>query len=349
MKLTIETFTVHKKFALQISRGTTAQTTNIWLRIQEEDIEGWGEASPFSIDKSKPKNTDNLLTQLKRVASELEPFHPLQRQEIDAKIKELNIASPLQAAIDMALYDWLGKKAGLPLWQILGLNCDRIVPISVTIGISSPEAAVKRLKDWQDTIDVKMIKLKLGNPAGIAADKAMLEAIRAFAPTTRLTVDANGGWEYNDAVKMSEWLAQQGVEYIEQPLSVADDDQLKALSDCSPLPIFVDESCFTSSDIPRLADSVAGVNLKIMKTGGLSEAIRAIQIAQACKLKIMFGCYSDSSLANTAMAHLAPWADYLDLDSHLNLLDDPFKGATITAGRLFPNHQPGLGVNRAKK
>ena len=76
MKLTIETFTVHKKFALQISRGTTAQNTNIWLRIQEEGIEGWGEASPFSIDKSKPKNTDNLLTQLKQVATELELFHP---------------------------------------------------------------------------------------------------------------------------------------------------------------------------------------------------------------------------------------------------------------------------------
>ena len=348
MKLTIETFTVHKKFALQISRGTTAQTTNIWLRIQEEGIEGWGEASPFSIDKSKP-NTDNLLTQLKQVATGLEPFHPLQRQEIGEKLKELNLASSLQAAIDMALYDWLGKKATLPLWQILGLNRDRIVPISVTIGISSPEDAVKRLKDWQDTIDVKMIKLKLGNPVGIAADKAMLEAIRASAPATRLTVDANGGWQYDDAVEMSEWLFQQGVEYIEQPLSVADDRKLKALSDCSPLPIFVDESCFTSNDIPRLADSVAGVNLKIMKTGGLTEAIRAIEIAQACKLKIMFGCYSDSSLANTAMAHLAPWADYLDLDSHLNLLDDPFEGATITAGRLLPNHQPGLGVNRAKK
>ncbi|MEL7010201.1 MAG: enolase C-terminal domain-like protein, partial [Cyanobacteria bacterium J06588_4] len=111
-----------------------------------------------------------------------------------------------------------------------------------------------------------------------------------------------------------------------------------------PLPIFADESCFTSADIPRLAQSVAGVNLKIMKTGGLTEAIRAIQIAQACSLKIMFGCYSDSILANTAMAHLAPYADYLDLDSHLNLKNDPFVGAAIKEGCLIPNHQPGLGV-----
>ena len=344
MKLLVETFTVHKKFALQISRGTTAQTTNIWLRIIEDGIEGWGEASPFSIDQSKPHDTNSLLAEFKQVVTQLESFHPLQRQEIRTKLQELKITSAVRAAIDMALYDWLGKKTGLPLWQIWGLNRDRIVPISVTIGISAPQDTVKRLQDWQDTIDVKMIKLKLGSPAGIVADKAMLEAIRAYAPNTKLTVDANGGWGFDDAVAMSEWLAVQGVEYIEQPLAVTDDDKLKALSDCSPLPIFVDESCFNSADILRLADSVAGVNLKIMKTGGLTTAMEAIQVAKSCNLKIMFGCYSDSSLANTAMAHLAPYADYLDLDSHLNLTDDPFTGATIEAGHLLPNHQPGLGV-----
>ena len=344
MKLTAETFTVHKKFALQISRGTTSQTTNIWLRIAQEGIEGWGEASPFSIIKEQTKNTASLLKELEQLIPQLEPFHPLQRQSINLKLQQLNISSAIRAAIDMALYDWLGKKAKLPLWQIWGLNCDRLVPISVTIGISSPDAAVTRLKDWQNTLDVNLLKLKLGSPQGIAADQAMVAAIKQEAPKTKLTVDANGGWSFDDAVYMSQWLAKQGVEYIEQPLPVALDHQLSALSQASPLPIFVDESCFSSADIPRLANSVAGVNLKIMKTGGLTEAMRSIQVAQACGLKIMFGCYSDSSLANTAMAHLAPWADYLDLDSHLNLTDDPFCGAKNKEGRLVLNHQPGLGV-----
>jgi L-alanine-DL-glutamate epimerase-like enolase superfamily enzyme len=344
MKLTVETFTVHKKFALQISRGTTAQTTNIWLRIKQDKIEGWGEASPFSISQAETSDTAKLLRELEQLIPQLEPFHPLQRQEIKAKLQKLQIASNLQAAVDMALYDWLGKNAGLPLWQILGLNRDRIVPISVTIGINSPEVAVARLRDWQNTLDVKMVKLKLGSPKGIPADKAMVQAIRQVDPHVRLTVDANGGWRFNDAVYMTHWLAKHKVEYIEQPLPVTEDSKLAALSDNSPLPIFVDESCFNSADILRLADSVAGVNLKIMKTGGLTEAMQAIQIAKACNLKIMFGCYSDSSLANTAMAHLAPWADYLDLDSHLNLIDDPFRGAIMQAGRLLPNHQPGLGV-----
>jgi len=154
----------------------------------------------------------------------------LQRQEIHLKLQQLQINSAIRAAIDIALYDWLGKKAKLPLWQIWGLNCDRLVPISVTIGISTPEAAVTRLKDWQNTIDVKMLKLKLGSPQGIAADQAMVSAIKQQAPETRLTVDANGGWDFDDAIYMSQWLEKQGVEYIEQPLPVPLDHQLPAKS-----------------------------------------------------------------------------------------------------------------------
>ena len=347
MQLTVETFTVQKKFALRISRGTTAESTNIWLRLQQDGIEGWGEASPFSIDKTQPKDTDSLLLEFTKVASILESFHPLQRQSVKLELERTGVTSAQFERRWIWLYmtGW-GKKVGLPLWQVWGLNCDRLPPISVTIGISTPEKAIARLKDWQNTIDLKIIKLKLGNPDGIEADQLALEAIRQAAPQVRITVDANGGWSFDDAVYMSQWLEKQQVEYIEQPLPVSLDHQLAALSQASPLPIFVDESCFNSADIPRLAKSVAGVNLKIMKTGGLTEAMQAIQVARACDLKIMFGCYSDSILANTAMAHLAPYADYLDLDSHLNLKNDPFVGATTESGCLVLNQRSGLGVIR---
>lgn len=345
MEITVRTFTVNKKFALKISRGTTSQTTNIWLRIMEDGIEGWGEASPFSISRSENKNTAKLERELNQIIPLLRSHHPLERQKITDLLNRQQLSSSLQAAVDTALYDWLGKKANLPLWQLWGLDRDRIQPISVTVGISKPEVAVLRVRDWQQTLDVKILKLKLGNPQGITADKCMLQAVREIAPQTRITVDANGGWNLEDAIYMSNWLADWGVEYIEQPLAVSQDDRLATLSQNSPLPIFVDESCFTSQDIPRLAPSIAGVNLKIMKTGGLTEALRSIQTAKACGLQIMFGCYSDSSLANTAMSHLAPLADYLDLDSHLNLIDDPFQGATIEEGRLLPNEQSGLGVS----
>ena len=122
------------------------------------------------------------------------------------------------------------------------------------------------------------------------------------------------------------------------------EDDLSTLYRESPLPIFVDESCFDSRDVARLADRVHGVNIKLMKCGGLSEALRMVHTARALGLQVMYGCYSDSSLAISAASQIAPLADHLDLDSHLNLLDDPFVGAELQEGRVVPTAAPGLGV-----
>ena len=351
MQIQIQTFTVHKRFALTISRGTTAQTTNIWVRIEHDGIEGWGEAAPFSVGE-KPQTTEAIARSLQAIAPLLKALNPLERQRIDRLMAETRLPSAARAALDVALHDWVGKQANLPLWQLWGLERDRIVPTSVTIGISSPEAAQQRVWDWlgKGTIaaplqDIQALKIKLGNPDGIEADKAMLLAVKAAAPhISQISVDANGGWNVNTALKMAFWLADQGITYIEQPLPKGQEADLAKLYYQSPLPIFVDESCFTSRDIPLLVDRVHGINIKLLKSGGLSEALRMIHTAKAFGLKVMFGCYSDSSLLNTALAHLSPLADHLDLDSHLNLLDDPFVGAVFQNGRVVPNNQPGLGV-----
>ena len=272
-------------------------------------------------------------------------FDASDRQQIEQLLIELKIPSAAKAAIDVALYDWLGKKLGLPLWKLWGFQLSRIVPTSVTIGINSPEGARERLREWLNFTKVKAVKIKLGSPEGIEADRAMFMAVLAAAPQrTKISVDANAAWNLKEATKMCEWLATHKVKYVEQPLPVKAKKELLELYRRSPLPIFVDESCFTSADIPKLADRVHGVNIKLMKCGGLTEALRAIYTAKAGKLKVMFGCYSDTVLANTAMAQLAPLADYLDLDSHLNLIDDPFTGATMNKGCLVPNNLPGLGV-----
>ncbi len=345
MHIQVETFTVHKRFALTISRCTTVQTTNVWLRIESEGIEGWGEASPFSTDHCS-QTTESILKSFLTIKPILEKFHPLDRQQIEQVLTEYQLPSAVKAAIDVALYDWLGKKVGLPLWRLWGLNCNSLVPISVTIGINSPEGAINRVRDWLQFAEVKFLKVKLGNPTGIDADQAMLMAIKAEAPQLPLMVDANGGWSLAQAIKMSDWLATQGVKYIEQPLATGNEEQLIALYHRSPLPIFVDESCWISSDIIKLADRVHGINIKLMKAGGLTEIIRMIHIARACGLQVMFGCYSDSVIANSAIAQLSPLADYLDLDSHLNLIDDPFTGALMQQGCLVPNDLPGLGVRK---
>ncbi len=346
MHIEIEIFKVQKRFPLTISRGTTAETTKIWLRVEQDGIEGWGEASPFSLGNYQ-QSTEMLQDALQQVVPMLEAFHPLERQRISLFLESVQLPSSALAAVDLALHDWLGKRVGLPLWQLWGLNRDRIVPTSVTIGINSPEQARARVRDWLQFTDVRILKVKLGSPAGIEADQAMLMAVQQEALNTELFVDANGGWSLDDAILMCSWLADLGVKYVEQPLLPGKEAQLAELKVKSPLPIFVDESCHTSRDIPDLANYVQGINIKLMKAGGLTEAMRMVHTARAYGLQVMFGCYSDSSLANTAAAHLSPLADYLDLDSHLNLLDDPFVGAVVQSGRLLPNDRPGLGVQRA--
>ncbi len=346
MHISVEIFTVHKRFPLTISRGTTAQTTNVWVRVEQDGIEGWGEASPFSLGNHR-QGTETIREALQQVAPLLKGFSPLERQRIELVLKEAQVTDSARAALDVALHDWLGKRVGLPLWQMWGLDRSRIVPTSVTIGINPPEVARARVRDWLQLTDVRILKVKRGSPAGIEADQAMLMAVRQEAPVQELYVDANGGWSLDDAVVMCSWLAGQGVKYVEQPLPRGEEDRLGSLHARSPIPIFVDESCLTSRDIPQVADCVQGINIKLMKAGGLTEAMRMVNTARAYGLQVMFGCYSDSLLSNTAAAHLSPLADYLDLDSHLNLLDDPFIGAQMHSGRLLPNEQPGLGVQRS--
>jgi L-alanine-DL-glutamate epimerase-like enolase superfamily enzyme len=257
----------------------------------------------------------------------LQAYNPLQRSLIEQVLNKAQVCSSVKAALDVAMHDWLGKHVKLPLWQLWGLDKNAIVPTSVTIGINTPQGAKARARDWLQFTDVRIFKVKLGNPDGIAADQKMLIAVREETPNLELYVDANGGWSLSDAVEMCIFLADLGVKYVEQPLPRGQEKSLPELKQHSPLPIFVDESCFTSADIPHLADCVDGVNIKLMKSGGLSEAMRMVHTARAFGLQVMFGCYSDSTLANTAAAQLAPLADYLDLDSHLNLIDDPFTGA----------------------
>lgn len=344
MQITIQPFTVHKRVPLTISRGTSGESTNVWVRIQSEGIEGWGEASPFSVGDHQ-QLTPDILAELQYVVGLLEPYTPFDYQQIEQILKREGLSSAPRAALDVALQDWWGQRLGLPLWRLWGLDRQRIQPTSVTVGLNTPEGAQQRLRLWQQLVEVRSLKIKLGHPDGLEADQAMIHALLPLVTgATKISVDANGGWSLSDALKMSHWLAEYRVTYIEQPLPRGQEQDLPALYARSPLPIFADESCFTSHDIPALADRVHGINIKLMKSGGLTEAKRMIATARACGLQVMFGCYSDSVLANTALAHLSPLADHLDLDSHLNLIDDPFQGAVMEHACLMPTTRPGLGV-----
>src|SRR5947209_14743747 len=159
-----------------------------------------------------------------------------------------------------------------------------------------------------------------------------------------MRVDANTGWTPKEAIKMINALAPYNIEFVEQPVAAHDLAGLKLIRDNVPVPIIADESCVTVEDIPRVAGNVDGINIKLMKCGGIRHALKMIHVARAHNLRVMIGCMIESSLAITAAAHLSPLVDYADLDGHLLIDNDPYVGGTVMNGKLVLPGAPGLGV-----
>lgn len=335
-----------KRFALTISRGTSAGSENLLVQVEHGGITGLGEMSPVSIGDGC-EDSEGAEANILQWSEHLHETAPWEMQKVEAVLNEVGGCRSGRAALDMALYDWLGRRAGMPIYQMLGGDVSRIVPSSLTIGINPPDVARERVREIMARLQPKTLKIKLGSPAGLDADQAMFAAVREETPEgVALRVDANGGWTVEGSRFMITWLAQRGVEYVEQPLPKGQEEDLPAVHRGSPIPLFADESCRIAADVPKLAGKVDGINLKLMKAGGIREGLRVIHAARAHGLLIMMGCMSESSLAIAASVHLSPFADYLDLDSHLNLLPDPFTGLAWESGRVLPGTKPGLGVER---
>ncbi len=353
MRIETETIELTKRYPLTISRETITGATCVIVTVTHDGITGLGEMSPSDVTGDTPETAVAFVDQWRDALSGLAPFH---MQRISEMFGPLGNGSAIRAAIDMACYDWLGKRAGLSVWQLLGVDRDRCVPTSLTIGINPVDVVEQRTEEVLVRTGARVLKVKLGQPGGYEADQDMFEAARrgarkavaatGVAPQWR--VDANGGWKLDVAQKMIPWLADRMVTYVEQPLAEGDEDNLRSLFMHSELPIFADESIRTSSDVADLADRIHGVNLKLMKCGGISGALAIIHTARAHGLQLMIGCMGESSLAISAGAAIGGLVDHLDLDSHLNLVYDPFVGADFIDGRVVPNDRPGLGVERKK-
>ncbi len=355
IRITATPFVVNKRVPLRISRGVSASSENVLIQLSskvnrlngEASITGIGEIVSFSLGGSK-LTTQEIVEQVRNAETILQNesggCSPLDSVSILALLRSAGLASSVLAGIDTALHDWLGKYLGMPLWQMWGFSLCKIPQTTFTVGIGTPDEGIDRVEKWREIAEPALLKVKLGNPQGISHDKALITAIRGHLPAVPMMVDANCGWQVPEAIEMCVWLADYDVLYVEQPLPVTLDNALADIRRVSPLPIFVDESCHTALDVARLAPGIDGINIKLMKCGGLLEARNMIATARAHQLKVMVGCYSDTILANSAMAQLTPLVDYVDLDSHLNLKDDPFSGAVLDAGRVVPTTAHGIGV-----
>lgn len=348
--ISYQTLALEKRVPLTISSGTTTCSRILWLRLAAGEYEGWGEAAEFSVDGLR-QPLEELQKGMAAAEAILRRYDPTDRLGIEAALVEEQISSAVRSAVDQAWWDWSGRSSNSPVWRLWNVNPHPGPLTSVTIGISSPDQAQHRARQWLEQLDIGAFKIKLGSPAGVAADRDMFSAVmEVLPPSAKLSVDANGGWSAEVAIAMNRWLAARGVDHIEQPLSRDLSHQLPRLRRESPLPVILDESVFTSADIDRLAGGgcLDGINIKLMKCGGLSEALRMVETARARGLRILVGCYGNTALANTAAATLGPLVDYLDLDSHFNLKSDPFSGAALKNGRFVLPEQPGFGVSHAE-
>jgi len=334
MKLTAEPITLNLVTTFRIAHSASDQRYNVVARLEHTTLTGLGEAPGVAYHG---ESQAGILAYLSAVTDLLgdDPFL------IDDILNRLLPGSRAgRAAVDIALHDLWGQIVGQPLYRLLGLSTQRIPEISFTIAIADPLAmAAAALRS-----SYPIYKIKVGS----AQDEAVLAAIRKVT-SARLRLDANAGWSREQALDLIPRLAQYEIELVEQPLPVGDIEGLKWLrrrlhAQKISVPIFADENVKSARDVAAHQGAVDGVVIKLAKTGGIREALRAISVARALDMQVMMGCMIETSLGVTAAAHLAPLCDYADLDGPLLIQNDPFVGIRYTGAQIILPDTPGLGV-----
>jgi L-alanine-DL-glutamate epimerase-like enolase superfamily enzyme len=336
MRLTWETMELSTAFEFRISRGGRQVYENTLVRLEHDGVTGLGEASPsFYYGESRPLVEQALAAWAPALGDD-----PFDLDAIEARLDAvLHGQHAARAALEMALHDWIGRRLGLPVWRLLGLDRTRTPLSCVTLGMASPEEMERKL---ETVLDFPMLKVKLGAPG----DVDNLRRIRARY-RGRIRVDANAAWTAAEAVRVLRAIEPLEIDLVEQPVARGDLDGLRWVRERSGIPVYADESAHALADIGLLAGRVDGVNLKIMKSGGIRPMLRMIHAAHAHGMRVMLGSMVETSLALSAAAQLAPLADALDLDGHWLLARDPFAGAPAENGRIVLGDEPGLGVRAA--
>ena len=340
MRIEHEIVTLRTAHPFVIARGGSSEWRVVWVRVIDEDGNvGWGEAAP---SRFYGETADTVVAVLGRIAPLLEGADTWSLETIESEIgASIRFNGAARSAVSAALHDLVGKRLGVPLFRLWGLDRARAPQSSFTIAI--PESETDLRARLLEAAAYPVLKVKLGSPR----DEEIMRVVREEAPDKILRVDANAAWTPKQALRMIDKLVEHGVEFVEQPLPAHDIDGLRFVRERSALPIIADESCIIATDIPRLAGAVDGINIKLAKCGGLREALRMIATARSHGMLVMTGCMIETSLGITAAAHFAPLLDYADLDGAALLANDPFRGATIAGGKISIPDAPGLGVTRA--
>ncbi len=305
------------------------------VSYSRDEVTGHGEGAPIVRYKENAKDAQAAADSVAAVVASADPW---EFEKLMARIfHDVQGEWAAKAAIDIALMDWVGQKLGVPLYRYFGLDPKDAPVTTFSIGIDDPAKTRDKVRE---AAPYPVLKIKVG----LDTDEATITAVRSVTDKP-IRVDANEGWTDREvALKKIEWLSKQGVEFVEQPMPADRLDDIHWIHERSPLPLIGDESVLHPSDIPKLVGVFDGINVKLDKCGGMMEAYREIQIAKALGMKTMLGCMISSSCTVTAAAHLSPLVDYADLDGNLLISNDPWRGVTVTDGKLILPDRPGLGL-----
>ncbi|HLI03332.1 MAG TPA: dipeptide epimerase [Terracidiphilus sp.] len=316
--------------------SSSAYRDTVRVQYLRDGLTGCGEGAPIIRYQEYP---EQAMQAINAIRGQIEAGDPWMYDKTLAKIRQAlgDHQRAAMAAVDIALFDWLGKKLDMPLYRFFGLDPADAPITDFSIGIDTPEITREKTRE---AADFPVLKIKVG----LKTDEETIEAVRSVTRKP-IRVDANEGWtDKEEAIRKINWLETQGVEYVEQPMPAHMLEETKYVRSRVHLPIFADEACTRAEMIPKLTEAYDGINVKLDKAGGLLESRRWIAIARACNLKVMLGCMVSSSCSVTAAAHLAPLVDYVDLDGNLLLSNDPYRGVTVDKGRLILPSGPGLGL-----
>ena len=336
MNIEVKTKKLELAHTWTISRNSSDFKNNVFVRIERDGIVGYGEAAPNVRYGEDSELTTKKINDAKSIFQDNELFHYTTIKEaLDANVLKQSCA---KAALDIALMDWVGKALNVPLYQMFGLNPANAPKTSFSIGIDTIEVIKQKVREAEQ---YPLLKIKVGKPN----DEEIINAVRSVTDKP-IRVDANEGWKNKEeALEKILWLKSQGVEFIEQPMPSDMIEETAWLRERAGIPIVADEAVKNAADIPKLATAYDGINIKLMKSGGIQEALRMIGMAKALGLKIMLGCMIESSIAISAAAHLAPYVDWADLDGNLLLKEDPFTGVKVEQGKFVFSDKPGLGID----
>lgn len=334
MKLTYQPFQLLLKHTFAIAGHSRASTPIMLVQVEHGGFIGYGEASMVPYLGESLQTASDFLSKVNTARFK----YPFDFAAIHTYLDGIAIGNTaIKAAIDIALHDLDGKLQSKPCWQLFNSDPALMPPTSYTIGIDAPEIMAKKA---DEALGFDVIKVKLGS----ADDKERITAIRAVTDVP-LYVDVNQGWtDREQALAMAWWLFEQGVVLMEQPIPKQDIEGNAWLTERSPIPVIGDEAVQRLVDVEKAVDVYHGINIKLMKCGGMHEAKLMIDKARQLGLKVLIGCMSETSCATLAAAALAPQTDWADIDGPFLTTNNPYAMPAFVDGKYILGDEAGLGL-----